>query len=192
MATIVTLCPTCRGLRWVCENHPDHPWDGRCCGGAGAPCPTCNVPDEGHRPKLPLGFQTEVDYQSGPQPITARQPQEIICHVLRSARIESPFGETDIADHILRALDIVGYRVSREDLTNHQGATVRPALRENLRYSIEVFSRDDALLEVLGRIGSLDVARAAFAKAVQQWPYKFILLRQGGTVLASSDRMEGF
>jgi hypothetical protein len=47
MADVIRLCPTCRGLRWVCENHRDHPWDGLCCGGAGAPCPACNVPDAG-------------------------------------------------------------------------------------------------------------------------------------------------
>jgi hypothetical protein len=42
---------------WVCENHPDTPWDGdhACsCGGAGAPCPRCNPSDRttrhGRRP----------------------------------------------------------------------------------------------------------------------------------------------
>lgn len=37
-------CPTCAGSDargWVCEFHPNHPWNGKCCGGAGAPC-TCN------------------------------------------------------------------------------------------------------------------------------------------------------
>ena len=36
MALTVINCPRCAGLRWVCENHPDHPWDGKCCGGASA------------------------------------------------------------------------------------------------------------------------------------------------------------
>lgn len=39
-------CPICGGDGWVCENHPDKPWEGadvparfRCsCGGAGMPC----------------------------------------------------------------------------------------------------------------------------------------------------------
>ena len=34
-------CPVCGGDRWVCEDHPNVPWqdgDG-CCGGGGAPCP---------------------------------------------------------------------------------------------------------------------------------------------------------
>jgi hypothetical protein len=36
-------CPICFGIGWVCENHPDKPWDkelGRECG-AGVPC-ECN------------------------------------------------------------------------------------------------------------------------------------------------------
>ena len=49
-------CRTCLGARWVCEDHPDRPWDipGGCvCGGAGAPCPSCNVSDRDHPPQLP-------------------------------------------------------------------------------------------------------------------------------------------
>lgn len=40
-------CLKCRGLLWVCENHPDKPWDidnevgGGCDCGAGMPC-ECN------------------------------------------------------------------------------------------------------------------------------------------------------
>ena len=37
-------CPTCAGEGWVCEFHQNIPWRGGdqiCCGGAGAPCPTC-------------------------------------------------------------------------------------------------------------------------------------------------------
>lgn len=41
-------CRNCAGMEWVCENHADHPWSGltgeaECCGGAGAPCPVCNM-----------------------------------------------------------------------------------------------------------------------------------------------------
>lgn len=42
-----TLCETCKGEGWVCENHPNEPWnDGSpsCCGGAGSPC-KCNKAD---------------------------------------------------------------------------------------------------------------------------------------------------
>lgn len=34
-------CPTCRGARWVCEDHPAEPWPHEGCGGAGVPC-VCN------------------------------------------------------------------------------------------------------------------------------------------------------
>jgi hypothetical protein len=37
-------CPHCHGTGWVCEIHPDKPWEGNgaCgCGGAGASC-SCN------------------------------------------------------------------------------------------------------------------------------------------------------
>ena len=39
------VCANCDGQLWVCENHPEVPWDGstdRCCGGAGMPC-SCNT-----------------------------------------------------------------------------------------------------------------------------------------------------
>jgi len=48
------LCATCKGQLWVCENHQDVPWndgDPPCCAGAGAPCPTCNVPKDGSMPR---------------------------------------------------------------------------------------------------------------------------------------------
>ena len=31
-------CPVCLGARWVCEDHPDKPWEHDDCGGAGLPC----------------------------------------------------------------------------------------------------------------------------------------------------------
>ncbi len=37
-------CANCNGEGWVCENHPEIPWNGgyqTCCGGAGMPC-ACN------------------------------------------------------------------------------------------------------------------------------------------------------
>lgn len=64
MDTRVGPCPTCDGLEWVCERHPDKPWAGYCCqpvvrdgsdpshrccgcGGAGQPCATCNQRSDG-------------------------------------------------------------------------------------------------------------------------------------------------
>jgi hypothetical protein len=57
-------CQLCEDTGWVCENHPDQPWEGphACtCGGAGAPCPACNrsAPDE--PPRLPKGFEPDHD-----------------------------------------------------------------------------------------------------------------------------------
>jgi hypothetical protein len=51
-------CPICDDYRWVCENHPERPWEGprACdCGGAGAPCPACN-PSEVTMPEMPDDF----------------------------------------------------------------------------------------------------------------------------------------
>lgn len=47
-------CKICQGQLWVCENHPDVPWDDgkqECCGGAGMPC-ECN---RNGQPKLSPG-----------------------------------------------------------------------------------------------------------------------------------------
>src|SRR5258708_2119157 len=49
---------------WVCENHPDQPWEGEnaCpCGGAGMPCRICNMSDDEAGPRLPKGFKTQFD-----------------------------------------------------------------------------------------------------------------------------------
>ena len=55
-------CFVCEDVGWVCEIHPDYPWDGTCpCGGPGAPCPRCNVPVEGQPPRMPEGFRTVFD-----------------------------------------------------------------------------------------------------------------------------------
>lgn len=52
-------CARCQGVRWVCENHPDKPWDktlpGGCECGAGAPCPDCNT---GEAPEISGQFDT--------------------------------------------------------------------------------------------------------------------------------------
>ena len=57
-------CARCRDTYWVCETHDDRPRDGEqaCgCGGAGMPCPACNVPADGERPRLPAGFTPTLD-----------------------------------------------------------------------------------------------------------------------------------
>ncbi|MCP3401844.1 MULTISPECIES: hypothetical protein [unclassified Bradyrhizobium] len=43
-------CPSCGGLGWVCENHPDKAWtekEGGCQCGAGMPCACNKTEDEG-------------------------------------------------------------------------------------------------------------------------------------------------
>ncbi|SHG92841.1 hypothetical protein SAMN05443248_3110 [Bradyrhizobium erythrophlei] len=57
-------CTRCEDSAWVCEAHPDRPWEGpnACpCGAPGAPCPDCNVTKEGEVPRMPEGFRIEVD-----------------------------------------------------------------------------------------------------------------------------------
>jgi hypothetical protein len=57
-------CALCEGCGWVCENHPDRPWEGKdacTCGGAGMPCPWCNLPDKDGAPRLPDGFKMDFD-----------------------------------------------------------------------------------------------------------------------------------
>jgi hypothetical protein len=59
-------------LSSVCETHDDRPWDDEkaCgCGGAGMPCPSCNVSNPDNPPRLPAGFQRDEsldDELSGP------------------------------------------------------------------------------------------------------------------------------
>jgi hypothetical protein len=57
-------CSLCEDCGWVCETHPGRLWEGdhACtCGGAGAPCPWCNLPDKDGAPRLPDGFRTEFE-----------------------------------------------------------------------------------------------------------------------------------
>jgi hypothetical protein len=46
-------CPICHGIGWVCENHPDKPWDSElgCNRRAGMPC-ECNAVEEGEEPDV--------------------------------------------------------------------------------------------------------------------------------------------
>ena len=58
----VPTCIVCEDTGWVCENHPDQPWEGphaRACGGAGAPCPRCNAATADEPPRLPKGFEPD-------------------------------------------------------------------------------------------------------------------------------------
>jgi hypothetical protein len=57
------VCPVCEDTGWVCENHPDQPWQGPhgcTCGSAGAPC-ACNRSMRAEPPRLPKGFEPDED-----------------------------------------------------------------------------------------------------------------------------------
>jgi hypothetical protein len=53
------------GASWMWTlafGHDDRPWSGdkACgCGGAGMPCPSCNVSNPDNPPRLPAGFQRD-------------------------------------------------------------------------------------------------------------------------------------
>jgi hypothetical protein len=56
-------CLLCDDCGWVCEDHPDWPWEGTyaCpCGGIGMPCPRCNS-DLETPPRPPEGIRIDVD-----------------------------------------------------------------------------------------------------------------------------------
>ena len=54
-------CPICRGIGWVCENHPEKPWDPElgCVCGAGAPC-KCNETDGVDEPDVSQVIGEEI------------------------------------------------------------------------------------------------------------------------------------
>jgi hypothetical protein len=57
-------CLLCEDCGWVCENHPDRPFEGEhacTCSGAGAPCSNCNPTSESNAPRRPDGFKTDAD-----------------------------------------------------------------------------------------------------------------------------------
>ena len=54
-------CAVCEDCGWVCETHPDRPFQGEhacTCGDAGEPCPRCN--DDDTEPRAPTGFKAEL------------------------------------------------------------------------------------------------------------------------------------
>jgi hypothetical protein len=56
-------CTLCEDSAWVCERHPERPWDGESacgCGAPGAPCPICNAADD-EAPRMPSRFRIQFD-----------------------------------------------------------------------------------------------------------------------------------
>lgn len=61
-------CCNCHDQGWVCESHPNIPWDdgdASCCGGAGMPCKVCNDCDEDTAPRMPKGTKTTWSILTG-------------------------------------------------------------------------------------------------------------------------------
>ncbi len=55
-------CSRCDSTGWVCEAHPERPWDGKgaCgCGAPGDPCPECNEL-AGETPRQPAGMRIDI------------------------------------------------------------------------------------------------------------------------------------
>jgi hypothetical protein len=182
-AHVIAVCPLCHGLQWVCEAHPDHPWDGKCCDGAGDPCPRCNALTQGARPALPGG------YEAGR--IMKKSAFEVILDCLHmTGSKSSAIADAKVAQGILDTLVHVGFIVAtRQELAAARKPLINNGPRETLRYSIDVYESEN-LVEVLGRVAELDIAHAAFEAAVRNHPGKIILLRQGASVHRRSDRME--
>ena len=57
------ICLCCEDCCWVCEDHPDRPWQDphACgCGGAGMPCPWCNQVNAGEPPAAAEGVRARL------------------------------------------------------------------------------------------------------------------------------------
>jgi hypothetical protein len=60
---VMRFCARCDNCRWVCQAHPEGPWEGpRACGcvAPGEPCPVCNRVDDDTLPELPEGFIVDI------------------------------------------------------------------------------------------------------------------------------------
>ena len=64
MVGLVIICWRCDGSGWVCESHPERPWQGAqaCgCGAAGMQCLLCNPSDGLTPPRMPADFVDDED-----------------------------------------------------------------------------------------------------------------------------------
>src|SRR5207248_124725 len=85
-------CEVCGGARWVCEDHPDKPWDGASdredachCGGAGMPCLVRNRTIGQEPPEMPPGYRTMID-TDGPKHLIIAEGHEDMDRPARSFR----------------------------------------------------------------------------------------------------------
>lgn len=84
-------CPLCKGIGWVCERHPDRPFDGSSgctCGGGETPCPACNagsiVPNCPGKPSLPLAKRAVAFFEELAQAVFWIEPTSIVLTERRS------------------------------------------------------------------------------------------------------------
>jgi hypothetical protein len=61
----IDACQVCCGIGWVCESHPDKPWDkdlpNGCECNAGMPCQACNPCEADTPPRMPAGVRVTFD-----------------------------------------------------------------------------------------------------------------------------------
>jgi hypothetical protein len=114
-----------------------------------------------------------------------RSPRDAILDVLASAKVKSTFALEEIADSIVHALAIAG-----ADRQPDPAPTRIPVqaikIIEKVQYSIDVYDAGGNLLEVLGRLSRLDMARAAFDVCIAQKPEQTITLRLKGQEIEES------
>ena len=113
----------------------------------------------------------------------ARTTRDAIVDVLASAKVKTPFQLGEIADSIMHALAIAGADPGPDPSRVTLQST---KVIENLPYSIDVFDAGGNLVEVLGRLSRLDMARAAFDICTAQKPEQSITLRLKAQVIEKS------
>ena len=94
-------------------------------------------------------------------------PRDAILDVLASARVKSPFALAEIADSIVHALAIAAADWQPDPAPTRIPAQATKVI-EKLQYSIDVYDERGNLVEVLGRLSRLDMARAAFDICIAQ------------------------
>src|SRR5258708_2277279 len=102
-------CPNCHGEGWVCESHPDQPWDS-CCGDCGIPC-SCNCAGA-----MPPGFEMHCERQPG--------AEEEIAFILRlRSDAQAQLAQAEVVAQLL-PLDV------RETAMGGRLATLRDMIRQ--------------------------------------------------------------
>jgi hypothetical protein len=114
-----------------------------------------------------------------------RSPRDAILDVLTSAKVKSPFALEEIADSIVQALAIAAADRQSDPAPTRIPVQATKVI-EKLQYSIDVYDAGGNLVEVLGRLSRLDMARAAFDICTAQKPEQSITLRLKGQVIEES------